>query len=64
MFIEPDFNNFRDNAPSYSRLGYFESKNFLPGIVFVDGSSKCKGSKREAFMTIEEVDESSVLVCF
>ena len=63
-FIETDFNNFRDNAPSYSRLGYFASKNFLPGVEFVDGNSKCRGSKREGFMTIEEIGESSVRVCF
>ena len=64
VFIETDFNNFRDNAPSYSRLGYFASKNFLPGVEFVDGNSKCRGSKREGFMTIEEIGESSVRVCF
>ena len=58
------FNNFRDNAPSYSRLGYFKSKNFLAGVAFADGSSRCKGSQREGFMTVEATDESSVLVCF
>jgi hypothetical protein len=63
VFVGPDDDNYRTPF-SYSRLGYFESKNVLQGIDFFDGRNKCEGSRAGEFVTIEEVDESSIRVCF